>query len=245
VGIGGLWLQSRRDASGFISTDTRLLSSPTAAITAEDIDLSVDAGTSAWLTSNRYGTVRVRATGVNGGPVFIGIAPESAIDTWLADVAHDEVNNIVAGTVTYQHRSGQVSASAPTSQTFWSAAVSGSGTQELQWQIRSGRWGLVLARPDGTAGVQAQVDVGASIPGLTGLSTGLLIGGLVLLAGGIVLVVVGAVGLSRPPSGGSGGPATGYPAPPIPRPAAPEESRQAPEPQAGTSAAGDSRVQGP
>ena len=134
---------------------------------------------------------------------------------------------------------------APATQTFWSTSVSGSGTQELRWPIQSGRWALVLARPDGSPGVQARVDVGADIPWLTGLSTGLLIAGLVLLAGGVVLVVVGAIRLSSPSSGGRGGPATGYPAPPLPRPAAPEESGAAEQPQAGTSAAGESRVQGP
>jgi hypothetical protein len=195
-------------------------------------------------SSDRFGTVRIRATAVDGSPIFIGIAPQSAIDSWLAPVAHDELRNISGGTVTYTHRNGQAAAAAPVAQTFWSASVKGSGQQELRWPIRSGQWGLVLARPDGAPGVQARVDIGADIPQLTGLSTGLLIGGLVLLAVGIVLVVVGAVGLSSPPGGGPGAP-TGYPAPPIPRPAAPEESRRAQAPQGGVGQAGESRVQGP
>jgi len=245
LGAGGLWLQSRRDAAGFVSTNARLLSSSTAAITAENVDLNIGNGVNGWVSSDRFGAVRIRATAPDGSPLFIGIAPESAIDSWLATVAHDEVRNIAGGAVTYVHRSGQPAAPAPTAQTFWSASVSGSGPQELQWTIRSGRWGVVLARPDGAPGVQAQVDVGANIPQLTGLSTGLLIAGLVLLAGGVVLVVVGAVALSRPPARGTGGPAAPYPTPPVPRPAAPEESDRAREPQAGTSAGGESQVQGP
>jgi hypothetical protein len=245
VGAGGLWLQSRRDAAGFVSTNAQLLSSSAAAITAENVDLRVGSGVNSWVSSNRFGTIRVRATAVDGSPVFIGIAPESAIDSWLAPVAHDEVRNIAGGTVTYVHRNGQPAAPAPTAQTFWSTSVSGSGSQELQWPIRSGRWGVVLARPSGAPGIQARVDVGANIPELTGLSVGLLIGGLVLLAGGVVLVVVGAVGLSKPRAGGGGGTARAYPAPPLPRPAAPEEARPMQEPQAGTSAGGESRVQGP
>ena len=236
VGVGGLWLQARRDAAGFVSTNTQLLSRPSAAITAEDVDLRIDDGVSGWVSSDRFGTVRVRATAVDGGPIFIGVAPQSAIDTWLAPVAHDELRSITGGTATYLHRDGQAAAPAPSAQTFWSASVSGTGTQELRSPIRSGRWAVVLARPDGTPGIQARVDVGAQIPGLTGLSTGLLIGGLVLLAAGTVLVVVGAIRLSSPAPGGSGGrtalgrPAPAVPlappAPPAPRPAAEEEARR-------------------
>jgi hypothetical protein len=244
VGAAGLWLHSRQDAAGFVSTNARLLSTPTAAITAEDVDLTLGDGASGWVSSARFGTVRVRATGADGSPVFLGIAPQSAIDTWLSGVAHDEVSNIAGDRVTYLRSGGQAAAPAASTQTFWSTSVSGSGTQELRWPIRSGRWAVVLARPDGSPGVQARVDVGADVPWLTGLSTGLLIGGLVLLAGGVVLVVVGAIRLSSPQAGGRGGPATGYPAPPMPRPA-PEESERAPEPQAGTSAGGESRVQEP
>jgi hypothetical protein len=245
VGTGGLWLQSRRDAAGFVSTNGRVVTTQTAAITAEDVDLDLGGGASAWVSSDRFGTVRVRAAAADGSPIFIGIAPQSAIDTWLAPVAHDELRDIDEDSVTYLRHAGQPTAAAPTSQTFWSAQTGGPGAQELQWQVRSGRWGVVLARPDGTPGIQARVDVGAAIPGLTGLSTGLLIAGLVLLAGGTVLVVVGAVRLSSPRPGGGGRRSTGQPYPPAPRPAAPEESRPAPATSARETAAGESGVQGP
>src|SRR3954447_4536378 len=224
VGVAGLWLHSRQDAAGFVSTNARLLSTPTAAITAEDVDLTLGDAASGWVSSSRFGTVRVRATAADGSPVFLGIAPQSAVDGWLAGVAHDEVRDTGDNRVTYLRTGGEAAAPAPSTQTFWTAKGSGSGTQKLTWPISPGRWAVVLARPDGTPGVQARVDVGAAIPWLTGLSTGLLIGGLVLLAGGIVLVVVGAIRLSSPADGGRGGPATGSPAPPLPRPAAPEES---------------------
>jgi hypothetical protein len=147
VGTGGLWLQSRRDAAGFVSTSTRLVSSSGAAITAENVDLRIGDGVNGWVSSDRFGTVRVRATAVDGSPIFIGIAPQSAIDSWLAPVAHDEVRNIAGGTVTYIHRNGQAAAAGPVTQTFWSASVSGSGQQELRWQIRSGQWGSCSRAP--------------------------------------------------------------------------------------------------
>ncbi|MGZ4604413.1 MAG: DUF4389 domain-containing protein, partial [Kineosporiaceae bacterium] len=195
LGGGGLWLESRRDAAGFITTDTRVLASTTPAITAEDIDLRLGNGTEGWVSSDRFGTLRIRATGEGGSPVFIGVAPQAALDTWLATAAHDQITNIAFGTVTYLRQGGQPSVASPTQQTFWSSSVSGSGPQELRWPVQSGRWGIVLARPDGSAGVQATADVGASVPNLQGLSVGLLVAGLMLLAGGAVLVVVGAAGL--------------------------------------------------
>jgi hypothetical protein len=234
LGGGGLWLESRRDAAGFVSTNTRLLSTGTAAITAEDIDLRLDPGTAAWVSSNRFGTIRVRAADASGGPIFIGVAPQAALDAWLGPVAHDQVSSIVAGQVSYRHQGGVANAPSPAGQTFWSASVSGTGTQELRWPVQSGRWAIVLARPDGTPPVQARVDIGASIPGLTGPAIGLLVAGVVLLVGGIVLVAVGAAGLARatPAAPGRGAYPT-LPAPPAPRGATPEESAPQQEPMSG------------
>jgi hypothetical protein len=219
VSGGAFWLNSRRDAAGFVSTNAQTLSTPTAAITAEDVDLRLDSGTATWVSSsNRFGTLRVRGTSLNGAPVFIGVAPQSAVNTWLAAVAHDQITDINGGAVVYQRHQGQANAASPTAQSFWSASVNGSGTQELRWRIQSGRWALVLARPSGAPGVQGRVDVGANIPGLTGLATGLLIGGIVLLFGGIALVIVGGVGLARPAGrSGDGRGAMPVPAPPSPR----------------------------
>jgi hypothetical protein len=229
AGGGGHWLESRRDAAGFVSTNSRLLSSPTAAVTVESVDLDLGDGASAWVSADRYGTVRIRATGENGSPVFVGVAPQSAVDGWLASTAHDEITTLTEDTVRYRRASGADTAADPTGQTFWSASVSGTGPQELQWQVRTGNWALVLARPDGAAGVQARLDVGARIPSLRGLATGLLVGGLVLLAGGVALVVVGAAGLGRStgrPSGGQGAPMAPPPPPPLPtpRPAGPADA---------------------
>ena len=220
AGGAGLWLDSRRDSAGFVSTGSRLLSTPTAAVTVESVDLELSDGAAAWVSANRYGTLRIRATGENGSPVFVGVAPQADVDSWLGSTAHDEIETLTDDAVRYRRAPGGSTPIDLTAQTFWSAAVSGTGPQELQWQVRSGRWALVVARPDGAAGVQARVDVGARIPGLRGLGTGLLIGGLVLLAGGVALVVVGAVGLgrtTRPPGGGQG--AFLPPPPPAPLPA--------------------------
>jgi hypothetical protein len=230
LGAGGgaaLWLTSRRDTAGFVATPGRTLTTTTAALTVEGVDIDLGSGVDAWVPSDRFGTVRVRAQSIDGSPVFIGIAPQSAIDGWLGGVAHDQVRD-VGRTVTYVRDDGTATAVTPppTAQTFWAASVSGSGRQELTWKISSGQWGVVLARPDGAPGISARVDLGANIPDITGLGTGLLVAGGVLFLGGAALIVLGAVGLGRrstPPAAPPRVPAQG---PPVPRPGEPQPEEE-------------------
>jgi len=233
LGAGGgaaLWLASRRDTAGFVATPERTLTTTTAAITAEDVDIDIGSGVDAWVPSDRFGTVRVRAQSTDGSPVFIGIAPQSAIDSWLGNVAHDQVRD-VGRTVTYVRGAGTPTAVTPppTAESFWAASVTGSGRQELTWKISTGQWGVVLARPDGAPGVSARVDLGANIPDVTGLGAGLLIAGGVLFLGGGALIVLGAAGLGRrsgtPPASPPRVPAQGPPAPRPGQPLPEEEGR--------------------
>jgi hypothetical protein len=227
IGGAGLWLNAHRDAAGFATTPQRLLASPTAAITAEDVDLRLDRGTATWATSDRLGTLRVRVTGSGGSPLFVGVAPQSAVNAWLGTVAHDQVTDIGSDQVEYVRNSGSTNAVIPGAQTFWSGASSGSGTVELRWPIHTGQWGLVIMRADGTPGVQARVDVGASIPALTGVAVASLVAGLILLAVGIALIALGAarLGHASGPVGGEGRPVRPTLAPPPgPRAAPVEES---------------------
>jgi hypothetical protein len=220
-GAGALWLSSRRDAAGFVSTNPVVLSTSTAALTAENANIHLGNGAEAWVPTSSFGTIRIGAGSTDGGPVFIGVAPQSAVDQWLAGVARDEVRNVGFDHVTYVHHDGSAALAPPTAQTFWAASVAGSGQQELRWTIASGRWAVVLARPDGSAGVNARVRVGASIPDIRGLGIGLLVAGVVVLAGGIVLIAVGAAGLGR---------RSGAAPPPMP-PVPPQQQRPVPDPQ--------------
>jgi hypothetical protein len=80
----------------------------------------------------------------------------------------------------------------PTAQTFWAASAVGSGTQTLTWKPQSGSWRIVLMNAGGSAGVLAQVGVGATVPHLLAIAVGILAaGGFVLLVGaGIVFAAV-------------------------------------------------------
>ena len=227
VGGAGLWLTSHRDAAGFVTTPQRSLSSPTAAITAENVDLSLDRATATWARSDRLGTLRVRVTAADGSPMFIGVAPQSAVNSWLGPVAHDRVNDFGDGQVQYVRHTGSANAGIPGDQTFWSGKSSGSGTLQLRWPIQTGQWALVIMRADGTQGVQARADVGAGIPALTGVAVGFLVAGLIVLGVGIALIALGAARLGRTsgPVGADGRPVRPtLPPPPGPRAAPAEES---------------------
>jgi hypothetical protein len=236
IGGAGLWLNAHRDTAGFVTTPQRLITSPTAAITAEDVDLRLDRGTATWATSGRLGTLRVRVTAADGRPLFVGVAGQSAVNSWLGTVAHDQVTDIGSGQVEYVRHTGSANAGIPGDQTFWSGKSSGSGTLELRWPIQTGQWALVIMQADGTAGVQARVDVGASIPALTGVAVGLLVAGLIVLGIGIALIAVGAARLGRTsgPIGGGRPVRPTLPPPPGPRAAPSEESTDvAASPRAG------------
>ena len=232
TGLGGtgLVLDAQRDATGFVSTDTRSISSSTAAVTVESIDIHFDRGTSTWGSADRFGTVRARAT-TQGEPVFVGIAPQREIDAWLVGVAHDRVRDIGAGTIVYDRQNGRDDAGAPSEQSFWAASTEGAGTQELTWPVETGRWALVVAQADGSPGFEATVDVGARIPSLNRVGAALLAAGLTTLVVATVLMVLGAAGLGRSTSGPAGGRGPSHQPtfrPPGPRPAPAAESTEHP-----------------
>lgn len=210
AGSAGLWLNGQRDAAGFISTPTQYISSSAAAVTIENVSLDIDGSTARYVSSNDLGQLRVRVAGADSSAVFVGIAPQAAVDRWLAGRAHDEITDIDAGNLRYQHRPGAATVNPPGEQRFWSATAAGPGTQELRWQVTSGNWSIVTARPDGTPGVNVQAAVAAKIPGLGGLAAGLLIGGVALILIGAALIGWGASGLGHHTN------RTGSPTPPLP-----------------------------
>jgi hypothetical protein len=215
-GGAALWATAQRDSAGYLTTPDRDLSSSTAAITVEDVDLRFDRGPASW-DFDDFGRIRIRATADDERALFVGIAPQSDVDNWLRGVAHDQLQRAFGDrSVRYLRRDGDATMEPPTDQTFWAASVSGTGTQELTWNPESGRWAVVIARADGAPGVRANADVGAKIPSLTGAGVVLLLAALALLAIGVALIVLGAAGLGRH----TGGPAaaTDRTPPPTPQP---------------------------
>ncbi|GIJ71712.1 DUF4389 domain-containing protein [Virgisporangium ochraceum] len=212
-GVTALAVHASRDSAGFVSSDELSLSTATAAVTVEGIEIHPLRLPGRDRTA--LDAVRIRIDAGNS-PMFVGVGPESAIDAWLAGTAHDEVTGVYedSSDVTTQRSAGAVRAiDRPAAQSFWLASATGTGTLDLRWTPGDGRFAMVLTNADGTTGVTAGATVGAKVPALRPLGNGLIGGGVVAILVALLLIYVGAVGLAGGPGGGR------RPVPPAPGPA--------------------------
>jgi hypothetical protein len=192
ISAGGAlaWAHESRDADGFLSTSTESLTTPTAALTSAKVDINV--GGVGWF-ADHLGTIRITATSTNGKPIFIGIAPQTAVLGWLGSTGIDQIKNLQFEPfeVTLNRSPGSVTAlSAPSSQTFWVARGTGSTTQTLNWKVTSGNWAVVVANADGSPGVAVAARLGAKFSWLGALSIGLIIAGVVLFIIAVVIIIL-------------------------------------------------------
>lgn len=203
AGSAGLLVNgTQRDADGFFTTVAHRYDTPTRAITHEGADLT---GIPAELDTGKLATVRIAATAAPGsGPVFVGIAPQASIDTYLAGVAHDRLRDVQVDPFrpSYARADGAAAPAAPAGERFWVAQASGTRAV-LSWRVEKGTWGVVVMNADGSAHVAADISLGVKIGYLHWVLGGLIgLGILLLLAGGL-LVVLGLA--SRSPGGPRGG----------------------------------------
>jgi len=70
------------------------------------------------------------------------------------------------------------------------ASTSGATPLSLTWNPQPGRWSLVVMNTDATAGLDADLDFGATAPVLRPVALSLLGVGTAFLIGGAVLVAV-------------------------------------------------------
>ena len=176
--------QTQRDADGYVMTDPASYSTSTYALVSD----SYRAGTANdWFVArDLLGTVRIHVHSTQ--PVFVGIAPESAVNAYLAGVAREEATGLDAARSEFRTVQGGPPSSAPTTSRIWVASATGSGDQILTWTAQGGNWRIVLMNAAGTPNVAAELSVGARFPhlltiGIATLGAGILI--LLLAAGGV------------------------------------------------------------
>ena len=201
MGAGGsvlVWAHAtQRDSAGFYETSTERFDTPTYALTSQ-IDLGALPGGRDWTIAHPVGTVRVRAGAVDNRPVFIGIAPKSDVDRWLAGVPHDHVtaSNFESFHGDRQSTGGEGAPGRPAAQSFWVASKSGAGRQTVRWPSASGQWTIVVMNADGARNVSVDVSAGAKTGVLLPIGIGLGVVGLLLIGGGVALLLFGVRGLS-------------------------------------------------
>jgi len=184
---------TQRDDDGFYRSGSHVLETATYAITSDRIDLGADVGEGDWVPFDDIGTAQVLARGPETSPLFVGIGPSDDVERYLADVEHDEIDDVSGRPfdVDYDRRDGTAAPAPPAEQDFWVASSTGSGARDLRWDVEQGDWMVVLMNADASPGVSADVAVGLDTDVLLAIGIGLAVGGVVLLGVGALLLILG------------------------------------------------------
>ena len=191
-----LWADTAlRDSAGYVTSERVELSTASRAVVTEPVRLHLH-GPDELYVDDLVGEVRLRATTTGDDPVFVGVARAADVRRYLTGVDHVVLTEVRDdASPRYAARPGTEGLQAPPGeQGFWVASAAGTGTQQVSWSVEDGSWSVVVMAADGSAGVEASVDAGATLPVLDELALGLLAAGLVAVAGAAVLLVIGARG---------------------------------------------------
>ena len=206
AGAGLLWVDSERDADGYVSTDRETFTTRTAALATDNLDVDLE-GLGTVLRESRYGHLRVSVAPKGDQDLFVGVARTSDVDRYLRGTAHTVVTDVDLDPFHSTERNvpGGLGVVAPTTRSIWEASAHGPGTRTLDWKVQDGDWSVVVMNADGSPGVDAGVRAGVNITSLDEMAWGTLGGGVALLAGSALLLVLG-LRTPRPPRAGAGAP---------------------------------------
>jgi hypothetical protein len=182
--------QTQRGHDGYLSTGTTSYSTGTYALVSD----SYRAGTAADWFAAREILGKVRITVTSSQPVFLGVAPAAKADSYLAGIRREQGPSFepdrfgTASHSDFQVIAGGAPRAAPTKTAIWAASTTGAGTHTLVWAPKNGEWRVVLMNADASAGINADMSIGAKFPHL--LAIGLAVGGI-----GLLLLLASAAGL--------------------------------------------------
>jgi len=163
-------------------------------------------------------SIQVRVTPVvPDREVFVGIAEAAKVSAYLRDVPYATLGNGAgprngpqSGTwpgdgdsmqrpddADGRTTAGTRAPDDPAGQDFWAASASGTGVQEVTWDLRPGRWALVVMNADASRPVWVEMQAGVRSAVIGPVGTGMLVAGLIGLVVGIPLLLWGAAGLGR------------------------------------------------
>lgn len=199
AGAGLLWADGKKDGDGYLSTDRHAFGTDTAALVTGNLDLDIDGAE--WLVDSRdVDDALISVAPQSSKPVFVGIARTSDVRRYLGGTAHTTVTDIddeplgLFGdfSARYRDSAGAARADRPAGQGFWIASASGTGTQDMTWDVRDGDWSIVVMNADGSPGVRADIKAGAQLPildelGWTAIGAGVLF---VLMTAGLGALAV-------------------------------------------------------
>ncbi len=176
---------TQRSGDGYYTSSSERVAAPGYAVTAEGLHI----GDLPSFARDAVGRVRITARSGNGQALFVGIAPEAAVNGYLAGVARSEVTDVTGGTVTYKAHGGGAPAGPPGRQGFWQSAATGTGQVTASWEVKGGTWAIVLMNDSAAAPVSASVSIGVKTTLLLWIGLGLLVIGLIVGGAGTAMLV--------------------------------------------------------
>jgi hypothetical protein len=190
--LGGLGLIAAhtwaRDSDGYYTSDEERLQTDGYAITTGQIDLGADPAD--WAPDDLLGTARVRAESTDGRPLFLGIARDIDVDTYLRGAAYAELTDFIDGEPRYDEHPGRAPRRPPGSEDFWVAESQGPGERQVNWDVESGTWTTVVMNAAGAAGVSVDADAGVKIDWVIWVGVGLALVGMLLTVTAVVLILI-------------------------------------------------------
>jgi hypothetical protein len=112
-----LWQNGKKDDDGYLTSASHRFATPGYAIASDDLDID-EHWTGDLLDDDLYGHLRLKVDSHADKPVFVGIAPTSDVDRYLARTAHSEVTDVTLDPfrADYRSRGGALAPTAPAEQ---------------------------------------------------------------------------------------------------------------------------------
>jgi hypothetical protein len=176
----------QRDDDGFLMSPTEDFETSTYAIVSESVDVDLEGPD--WAAKDFLGTVRIRSESERS--VFVGIAPEADVASYLGGVQRAVISDIDDGDH-LSTQSGGEPAAPPGDETFWVASTAAAGEQTVDWEPEDGRWNAVVMNADASRGVAADLSIGAELDAVIWIGLGMLLAGLLFAAAAAAAITAG------------------------------------------------------
>jgi hypothetical protein len=184
AGAATLWAGTERDADGYFTTDPEPLTSPSYAIVSQPLALTI--GQAEWIPKN---VATLRITVEQPDERFVGIAETADVRRYLAGVPYTRVTDLESDPIRVISEEVPGNGGAPENPRTSDIWVATARDGTLTWDVRGGRWSVVVMNADASQGVDATVTVGLKTSILIPVAIVLLIVGALLGFGAIVLIV--------------------------------------------------------
>jgi hypothetical protein len=189
--VGGLALIAAhafvRDDDGYYASGDELIETTGYAVATGEIDLGADPAD--WAPRDLLGELRVRVEDPEGGSVFVGVAPEADADAYLSGAGYSELTGFDDGEPVFDNYDGRRPDS-PGAQDFWVAESEGAGERQVDWDVESGSWSIVVMNADASRDVAVEASAAVKLDWLIWVAIALIVIGLVLTIAAVALVVL-------------------------------------------------------